>query len=65
MEKVFKIYNSSEESDLADIAYYNSLSSNRRVEILLEIISNYANTYYNGTTERLQRVHRIISREEY
>jgi hypothetical protein len=64
MEKQFKIFNSHEEADKAEIEFYNSQTPNRRVEILLEIISNYAETYYHGFTERLQRVHRIIDREE-
>ena len=64
MNKEFKIFNSYEEADNAEIEFYNSLEPNKRVELLLDIISNYAETYYDGFTEGLQRVHRIIDREE-
>ena len=64
MDKVSKIYDSHSEADQADNEYYASLSPNKRVEILLELISNYASTYYDGFTERLQRVYKIIDRKE-
>jgi hypothetical protein len=64
MNKEFKIFNSHEEADNAEIEFYSTLEPNKRVELLLDIISNYAETYYDGFTEGLQRVYRIIDREE-
>lgn len=64
MEKVSKIYNSHKEAEEADSKYYASLSPNQRVEILLELISNYASSYYDGFTEGFKRVHTIVDRKE-
>lgn len=64
MEKISKIYHSHSEADQADSEYYASLSPNQRVEILLELISNYASSYYDGFTEGFKRVYKIIDRKE-
>ena len=64
MEKTMRIFNSPQEADEEEYKYYASLTPDSRVEVLLNLISNYASTYYDGFTERLQRVHRIIDREE-
>ena len=64
MNKEYKIFDSHKDAENSEIEYYNSLDPNKRVELLLDIISNYAETYYDGFTERLQRVYRIIDREE-
>ena len=64
MEKIIKIYDSQEQAEEEEHKYYASLTPDKRVEILLDLISNYASTYYDGFTERLQRVHRIIDRTE-
>ena len=64
MEKVFRIFDSHNDADCEEKKYYLGLSPNQRVEILLQLVSNYSDTYNNGTTARLQRIYRIIDREQ-
>ncbi len=59
MEKVIQAFNSFEEADEAEIAYYASLSPNERVNILLGIIAAYRESQ-GEAANRFERVCRII-----
>lgn len=59
MEKIVQKFNSFEEAEAADRAYYQSLSPDERMQILFEIIYR-AN---NETYPRLERVYRVIERK--
>ena len=60
MEKVVQKFNSFEEAERANRAYYRSLTPKQRTEILIQMIDDYY-----GTEHRLERVPesaRIIKR---
>lgn len=59
MEKTIQVYNSFEEADEAEIAYYASLSPNERVDLLLDIIAAYREAQGEAAS-RFERVYRIV-----
>jgi len=63
MEKVLKVFNSFEEADQADVDYYASLTSQERVDVLLDMIASYRESL-RETGERLERVYRVIELSE-
>lgn len=63
MERVFKKFESFEDADRADDEYYSQLSPDQRVDILLELVSNYR-SLYDGTTEGFARVFRVVNLKE-
>ena len=63
MEKVLKVFNSFEEADQADVDYYASLTSQERVDVLLDMIASYRESL-GETGERLERVYRVIELSE-
>jgi hypothetical protein len=52
-------FTSHEEADKADREYYRSLTPERRLEILLELVR----TYSDASSQGLKRVYRVIKRE--
>ena len=58
MEKVVRRFKTHAEADLADQAYYRSLTPEQRIDIVLQLIDDYY-----GPQPRLERVCRIIKRE--
>lgn len=61
MEKVVQKFNSFAEAEAAEIEYWQKLPGSEKIKILEAIRQNWYN--YEPTT-RLQRVYRIIKREE-
>ena len=61
MDKVVKIYDSFEEQEKDDVAYWKNMSGDRKLEILEIIRANYW-ALRNEHPGRLQRVYRIIKR---
>lgn len=58
MEKVIRRYESFQAAHEADVAYYRSLTSTERMNILLELVNQ---DHKNHETEcRLERVYRIV-----
>jgi len=55
MEKRIAVFQSHEEAERADRAYYRSLTPERRLEILLELVENY----FHVSATRLERVCRV------
>jgi hypothetical protein len=60
IEKVVKVSRSFEECDQADKAYYRSLSPQQRLEMLLELNSRWPARGDDETSQRLERVYRIV-----
>jgi hypothetical protein len=63
MEKVLKVFRSFEEADQSDDEYYASLTPQERVDILLDMIAAYRESL-GETSERLERVYRVIELSE-
>lgn len=61
MQKVVRIFHSFKESEEADKKFYLSLTPTQRMEILFELI---ARGKRDGTSERFERVYRIIKLRE-
>ena len=61
VEKIIRKFNSHEEADAADLAYYRSLSPLERLQILFELVSPDQDDP-NAPQERLQRVYRVVKR---
>lgn len=60
MEKVVKVFRSFEERERTDKEYYQSLSPQERIEILLELNRRLSTSGYHEAFERLERVYRVI-----
>jgi len=63
VEKVVSKFKTLEEADLANRRYYQSLTPEERIDILIKMIDDY-----HGTEHRLERVPgsaRILSREDF
>ncbi len=58
MERVVRVFQSHEEAEAADRAYYRSLTPQQRLEILLELIARARPQ--DESAERLERVYRIV-----
>ncbi len=58
MERVVRKFESPEEAENADRAYYRSLTPEQRLEILFELVRRYREEH--GCSERLERVYRIV-----
>jgi hypothetical protein len=56
--KSAKIFNNFEDADRADDEYYMSLSPEKRVDILLELVTRHHKLEYE-TPQRFARVYRI------
>lgn len=63
-KKIINSFDSHEEAENADFKFFRSLSPKERVQILLELIANYGSIYYDGASERFERVSTIIDRKE-
>ena len=61
MEKVFRIFHSFAEAEKADREYYRSLTPERRLKILFELV---AAQHPHATEQRLERVCRVIKLQE-
>ena len=59
MEKVIQVFRSFEDADEADEAYYAGLTSQERLDLLLDIIAAYRESL-GEAAERLERVCRVI-----
>ena len=62
MVRTVNRFQSFEEADKADAAYYRSLTPNERVDILLELVKQMQPR--NEAEQRLKRVHRTIKLSE-
>ena len=63
MEKVIQRFRTAAEADQADRAYYRSLTPQRRLEIMLEIVYNHhTGGKPDATLPRLSRVYRVVQR---
>ena len=58
VERVVRKFDSHQEADAADRAYYRSLTPQQRLEILFELVRRYREEH--GCSERLERVYRIV-----
>jgi uncharacterized protein YdeI (YjbR/CyaY-like superfamily) len=58
MEQVVHKFGSFAEAEAANRAYYQSLTPQRRLEILFELVRQYREEH--GCSERLERVYRIV-----
>lgn len=63
MQKVVRVYNSHQEAEAANLAYYRSLTPERRLRILFQIIADHEGGA-DASQGRLQRVCRVIRRGE-
>lgn len=63
MEKVLRVYESFEEAEAADRAFYRGLTPEARLQILFSIIEDYE-AGLNESERRLQRVLRVVERHE-
>ncbi|MFO0760569.1 MAG: hypothetical protein U0359_29075 [Byssovorax sp.] len=62
MDKVIQVFQSFEEADEADLAYYAGLTPRERVDILLDLISAYRESLGEAAA-RLERVCRVVELE--
>jgi hypothetical protein len=60
IEMVVTISNSFEACDKADKAYYQSLTPQRRLEILFELNGRWPTSGNHAASGRLERVYRIV-----
>ena len=60
MDFTVRKFSSHEEADKADREYYRSLTPERRVEILLELVESYSNASVRG----FKRVYRLCQIED-
>lgn len=58
MKKVARVFNSFEEAEAADRAYYRDLTPLQRLNILLQLVARHA-VNEDGTPNRLERVYRV------
>ena len=59
IERTVQKFSSPEEADRAEREYYNSLSPEQRVEVLLELM-NRARDLTDPASQRVERVYRIV-----
>lgn len=59
MERIVRKFDSPQQADKADRAYYRQLSPNERVAILLELIARHRQGL-DETEQRLARVYRVV-----
>jgi hypothetical protein len=59
IERTVQKFSSHEEAERAEREYYDSLSPEQRVEILLELM-NRARDLNDPASQRLERVYRIV-----
>jgi len=59
MDYTVRKFDSHEAADKADRDYYRSLTPQRRLEILLELVE----TYSNASTKGFERVYRFVKLE--
>ena len=63
MEKLLKVFNSFEEAEQADDAYYASLTPHQRVDLLLDLIAAHR-VSLGETASRFERVYRVVELSE-
>ena len=63
MEKLLKVFNSFEEAEQADDAYYASLTPQQRVDLLLDLIAAHRESL-GETASRFERVYRVVELSE-
>jgi len=63
IERTVQKFSSHDEAERAEREYYNSLSPEQRVEILLELM-NRARNLYDPASQRLERVYRIVKLQD-
>jgi hypothetical protein len=59
VERVLQVHESSKDADVADRAYYASLSPAERLEIALDLIQRYRESL-GEAAQRFERVCRVI-----
>jgi hypothetical protein len=60
MERVVRKFSSHAESDRADREYYHSLTPQQRMEIMLELVARYRESFDDEAAQGFKRVYRII-----
>ena len=63
MEKVVRIFKSHEEADEADRQFYASLTPQQRMDMMVELL-DFRGYEKIGAPERLERVYRVVKREQ-
>jgi hypothetical protein len=59
VERVVRVFKSFEEAEKADREFYDRLTPQQRVDLMLELMEQYRSQFY-GASERLERVYRIV-----
>ena len=57
------IYESQEEADKADLAFYRNLTPQQRMDVFVELLENTW-AWGNGAEQGLARVYRVVKRGE-
>jgi hypothetical protein len=60
MERVVRKFSSHAQSDRADREYYLSLTPQQRMEIMLELVARYRESFGDEAAQGLKRVYRIV-----
>jgi hypothetical protein len=60
MEKVVRVFRSFEEAARAEKEYYQSLTGEQRLRILIELNHYWAKSYGDQARQGLQRIYRVI-----
>jgi hypothetical protein len=60
MEKVVRKFHSHAESDRADPEYYLSLTPEQGMDIMLELVARYRESFDDEARQGLKRVYRVI-----
>ena len=59
MDRLIGVFDNADEADQADRDFYASLSPQERVDILLELVARYRESF-GEAGERFERVYRVI-----
>ena len=59
MERIIRVFDTHDEADQADRDFYASLSPQERVDMLLEMVARYRESF-GEAGERFERVYRVI-----
>lgn len=60
MERAVRKFTTHAEADEADRHYYQSLTSQERMEIMLELVRRYQEGFGDESARRLKRVYRVV-----
>lgn len=60
MERIVRKFASHAEADAADREYYHSLTPQQRMQIMLEVVRRYRESFGDDARQGLKRVYRIV-----